>query len=220
VVPAQYLLSAADAAGLTEYVRRGGTLVVSYFAAVVDEHDAVHAGGFGAVLSEVLGLRVEELLPLREGESADVTWLRGASATLSGDVWQEHVVPTTAEVVAAYAGGPGADLPAITRNALGSGVGWYISTRLSADALATVMRDVYADAGVAPTPRDDGLEVVVRTGAAADFVVAINHGERAASVDATGTELLSGAVVTGTIEVPGGGVAVIRRPHGEHHPLV
>src|SRR5699024_10199667 len=58
VAPASYLLSAADAANLTDYVRSGGTLLVSCFAAAVDEHDAVHEGGFGAPLAGALGVKI------------------------------------------------------------------------------------------------------------------------------------------------------------------
>src|SRR5690606_28146287 len=57
VAPAQYLLTAKDAANLTAYVRGGGILVVSFFSAVVDENDAVHPGGYAAPLAEALGLR-------------------------------------------------------------------------------------------------------------------------------------------------------------------
>src|SRR5699024_1686872 len=72
VAPASYLLTAAQGENLTRYVAGGGTLLVSCFAAVVDEHDAVHPGGFGAPLREALGLTVEEFLPMREGETCAV----------------------------------------------------------------------------------------------------------------------------------------------------
>jgi beta-galactosidase len=44
VVPALYLMTEAAGNNLTEYVENGGTLVVSYFSGIVDEHDAVHEG--------------------------------------------------------------------------------------------------------------------------------------------------------------------------------
>src|SRR5699024_740921 len=68
VAPSSYLLTADDAANLTSYVAAGGTLLVSCFAAAVDEHDAVHPGGYGAPLEQVLGVGVEEYLPLRAEE--------------------------------------------------------------------------------------------------------------------------------------------------------
>jgi beta-galactosidase len=211
VAPAQYLLGADDAANLTRYVEAGGTLVVSFFSAIVDENDAVHAGGFAAPLRDALGLVVEEFLPLREDARHAVQWSGAASATtLSADAWQEDLVIASAEVKGTYVDGPGAGKPAITRNAHGAGHGWYISTRLDAAGLRAVMTDVYADAGVAPAARPEGLEVVVRRGHAADFAVAINHRDEPAAFAATGVELLSGAAVDGELVVPAGGVAVVR----------
>ncbi|MEI3847352.1 MULTISPECIES: beta-galactosidase [unclassified Microbacterium] len=211
VAPAQYLLGAADAANLTRYVEAGGTLVVSFFSAIVDENDAVHPGGFAAPLRDALGLVVEEFLPLREDARHAVQWSGAASATtLSADAWQEDLVIASAEVKATYVDGPGAGKPAITRNAHGAGHGWYISTRLDAAGLRAVMTDVYADAGVAPAAHPEGLEVVVRRGHAADFAVAINHRDEPAAFAATGLELLSEAAVDGELVVPAGGVAVVR----------
>lgn len=211
VAPAQYLLGAADAANLTRYVEAGGTLVVSFFSAIVDENDAVHPGGFAAPLRDALGLVVEEFLPLRENARHAVQWSGAASAaTLSADAWQEDLVIASAEVKGTYVDGPGAGKPAITRNAHGAGHGWYISTRLDAAGLRAVMTDVYADAGVAPAAHPEGLEVVVRRGHVADFAVAINHRDEPAAFAATGVELLSEAAVDGELVVPAGGVAVVR----------
>lgn len=210
LAPAQYLLSAADATNLTRYVETGGTLVVSFFSAIVDENDAVHPGGFVAPLRDALGVVVEEFLPLREGARHAVQWSGPASVALLADAWQEDVVLEGAEVKATYLDGPGAGKPAVTRHALGAGHGWYISTRLDAAGLRTVMTDVYADAGVAPAAHPEGLEVVVRRGDTADYTVAVNHRDDDVALAASGAELLTGRVVDGELVVPAGGVAVVR----------
>ncbi len=210
LAPAQYLLTAADAANLTRYVEDGGTLVVSFFSAIVDENDAVHPGGFGAPLRDALGVTVEEFLPLREGARHAVQWSGSASATLHADAWQEDLVLHGADVKATYVDGPGAGNPAVTRHAHGTGHGWYISTRLDAASLGTVMTDVYADAGVAPSGHPAGLEVVVRRGDDADYAIAVNHRADDAAFAVSGVELLTGADVEGELTVPAGGVAVVR----------
>lgn len=211
IAPAQYMLSAADAANLDSYVAQGGTLLVSFFSAIVDENDAVHPGGFGAPLRDTLGLVVEEFLPLREGSRCGLAWSRdGVAAQLLGDAWQEDIVLEGAEVVGTYVDGPGAAKAAITRHRRGEGAGWYVSTRLDAAGLRILMSAVYADAGITPSPYPDGVEVVVRRGAGADYVIAINHTDDAATVAATGVELLSGTPLDGSLEIAGGGIAVIR----------
>ena len=73
VVPQSYVLRAEEAANLRRYVEGGGTLVVSYFSGIVDENDAVHLGGYPGALRDVLGVRVDEFLPLAAGQSVAVT---------------------------------------------------------------------------------------------------------------------------------------------------
>ncbi|WP_309134482.1 beta-galactosidase [Cellulomonas sp.] len=212
VAPASYLLTQAAAANLTAYVEAGGTLLVSCFSGVVDEHDAVHVGGFGAPLRTALGVAVEEFLPMREGETCTVD-LDGTEVT--ADVWTEDVVLHGAEVRGTYRGGPADGMPAVTRHRHGQGTGWYVSTALGVEALAPVLRGVYADAGVVPPGHPEGLEVVTRQGGTADFHVVVNHRADPAELAASGTELLSGAPVDGTFRVGPGDVAVIRTPRAQ-----
>ncbi|MGM7667708.1 beta-galactosidase [Microbacterium sp. A93] len=217
IAPAQYLLTAPDADNLTRYVAGGGTLLVSYFSAVVDENDAVHPGGFLAPLRDVLGVDVEEHLPLREGQTAAVT--RSAGESLNADHWQEalrlHAVDGVhgAEVFATYQEGPAAGEPAITRNSRGQGTGWYVSTRLDAEGLNSLMQQVYADAGISPSGLPEDLEVITRHGEDATYLVAVNHGDEDAVLPVAGQNLLADTGGTGTEEsftIPAGGVAVIR----------
>lgn len=210
IAPAQYLLSTADAANLNDYVAAGGTLVVSYFSAVVDEHDAVHAGGFGAPLQPALGLTVEEHLPLRAGDAADIEW---DGTRFAADVWAEDLVLSGATPRALFAAGPAAGRPAVTRNAHGAGTGWYVACRPDAAGLAAIMTAAYADAGISPAGWPAGTEVIVRHGESADYIVAINHTIETVSLPFSGTDLVTGAVSEGTLKVTGGDVAVVRSPH-------
>src|SRR5690606_24018155 len=101
IAPASYLLTLAAADNLRRYVASGGTLLVSFFSAVVDENDAVHVGGFGAPLRDVLGLLVHEFLPLRQGAATRLTWPAGAlgdAGEVAADTWQEDLHLEGAEV--------------------------------------------------------------------------------------------------------------------------
>jgi beta-galactosidase len=224
VAPASYLLTVESAQNLTRYVASGGTLLVSFFSAVVDEHDAVHDGGFGAPLRDVLGLVVEEFLPLRADVRAHVQWTGGERRELATVAWQEDLALHGAEVVGRYLDGPAAGGPAITRHRHGSGTAWYVSTAPAIDDLEPVLRAVYSDAGLAPADLPPELEVVTRRGQDADYVVAINHGADDAKLPVDGgLEMLSGAPVSGLLDVPAGGVAVVRlaparKPGGGRHP--
>ena len=208
VAPASYLLTPAAAENLRRFVAAGGTLLVSYFSAIVDENDAVHPGGYVAPLRDVLGLTVEEFLPLRAGEATRLTWRDGTE--LTADVWQDGIALAGADVVARYVDGPAAGGPAITRHRLGAGTAWYVSTRLDVEGLVPVLTAVYDDARITPPLPPAGVEVVTRHGDAADFVVAINHTDAAVRLSLVGHDLITGADVPGDLDLPAGAVAVVQ----------
>lgn len=211
VVPALYLMTEAAGRNLTAYVEGGGTLVVSYFSGIVDEHDAVHEGAYPGPLRDVLGLTVEEFAPLLQGERVRLAGPGGAE--LSGDVWTEFVVPRGAETVWTYGDGLAAGRPAVTRHRHGEGTAWYVSTRLDARALDAVLGAAAEDAGIAPRadlPHD--VEVVRRAGEQGEYLFAINHSAVDAKVplETPGTELLTGERAAGRLAVPAGAVRVVR----------
>ncbi|WP_458247802.1 beta-galactosidase [Streptomyces sp. MAI_2237] len=211
VVPALYLMTEAAGNNLREYVENGGTVVVSYFSGIVDEHDGVHEGACPGALRDVLGLTVEEFSPLLPGQSVRVTGPDGSE--LAGDVWTEFVVPHGAETVWTYADGLTAGHPAVTRHRLGTGTAWYVSTRLTPEGLDALLGWAVEDAGVAARadlPRD--VEVVRRTGDSGSYLFSINHTATDAKVplEAHGTELLTGERAAGRLEVPAGAVRVVR----------
>ncbi|CAL9363119.1 Beta-galactosidase [Streptomyces sp. enrichment culture] len=211
VVPALYLMTEAAGRNLTAYVEGGGTLVVSYFSGIVDEHDAVHEGAYPGPLRDVLGLTVEEFSPLLAGERVRLTGPDGTE--LGADVWTEFVVPRGADTVLTYADGLAAGLPAVTRHRLGEGTAWYVSTRLGADGLDTLLGMAAEDARLAPRadlPRD--VEVVRRTGESGTYLFAVNHtgADVKVPLEAPGTELLTGERAAGRLPVPAGAVRVVR----------
>ena len=79
-MPSLYLATERAAANLRRYVEAGGTLVVGCFSGIVDERDRVHPGPYPGALRDVLGLTVEEWLPLRAGERVTLTWGAGDAA--------------------------------------------------------------------------------------------------------------------------------------------
>ncbi|MER6491802.1 beta-galactosidase [Streptomyces griseorubiginosus] len=210
VVPASYLMTQEAGRNLARYVENGGTLVVSYFSGIVDEHDAVHEGACPGALRDVLGLTVEEFSPLLPGQQVRVTGPDGPE--LTGDVWSEFVVPRGAETVWTYTDGLAAGHPAVTRHRHGRGTAWYVSTRLTARGLDALLGRAAEDAGLpsrADLPHD--VEVVRREGASGSFVFVVNHTATEAKVplDGAGTELLSGERTAGRLAVPAGAVRVV-----------
>ena len=211
IAPASYLLTAAGAENLTQYVASGGTLLVSYFSGIVNEHDTIHSGGLMAPLRDVLGVWVEEFLPLREGETVSVSGL--GEEAVAGRFWADHLRVDGAEVIASYVNGPLPGGVAITRNSVGAGHGWYVSTALEVNELNLLMEHVYADAGIKPSGLSEDVEVLVRHGDDKAFVIVVNHGDEEflvpESVISHGSnDMLTGESISGRPVVAAGAVRV------------
>ena len=203
IAPSLYLVGPTASANLTAYVRAGGHLVVSYFSGIVDDNDTVYLGAAPGALREVLGLCIPEFLPLHENETVTL------SDSRTGTLWADDIAVSTAEVLARYLDGPAKGGPAITRNAFGAGSAWYLSTRLTGADLDSLMLDVLDTAGVDAAPGIDGVERVTRSNDTGDFLFLINHTDADRPCPAVGTELLTDAVVTGTVLVPAGLTRVV-----------
>lgn len=197
VAPALYLMSEAATANLHRWVSAGGRLIVSYFSGIVDPVDRLPAGPKPGALREILGLWIDEFLPLREHET--VTLSTGQTA----DGWAEAIVVEGAEVIATYVDGPGAGGPAITTHRLGAGTASYVSTRLRGAELDAVLTSL---TGV-PFAGERTVESITRVGAGGRFGIHLNHGTTTGAVDAGGTDLVTGAPFDG--QVPAGRVRVV-----------
>ncbi|GJF30816.1 beta-galactosidase [Kitasatospora sp. NE20-6] len=210
LVPALYLMTEAASRNLRRYVEGGGTLAVSYFSGIVDQYDTVHPGAHPGALREVLGLTVEEFAPLRQHQTVR---LSGPAGEPTGDAWAEFVVPRGAETRWTYTDGPAAGRPAVTRNSLGDGTAWYVSTRLDASGLDAVLALACADAGLPARDLPRDVEVVERVGATGRYLFAVNHTGADARIPLPGggTELLTGTPVDGHLDVPAGATRVVRR---------
>ncbi|WP_262704016.1 MULTISPECIES: beta-galactosidase [Streptomyces] len=215
VVPNLYLLRERDADRLTEFVRGGGHLLVSFFSGIVDDCDRVHLGGYPAPLREVLGLRVEEFWPLPEDGAVDV---RHQDGTVShADLWSEVVVPEGTQAVVAFDSGPLAGQPAVTRHAFGEGSAWYVATRLAPEAMRALMDEVGRAAGAGPvlTGLPEQVQATVREGEGGRFVFLLNHGREEVEVrlDEPMTDALTPETApSDRVTLPGAGVAVLSKP--------
>jgi beta-galactosidase len=185
VVPNLYLVDPADAANLTEYVRRGGTLLMSYFSGIVDGNDRAYLGGYPAPFRELLGLRVEEFWPLPEGATIALTGDLGGT----GSIWSEDVHLDGAAELAAFGAGELAGRPAITRHRFGQGTAYYCATRPDPATMRRLLDQVRDDAGVRPTLPDLPAGVQARTRHADDGIahhILLNHTTETVTVTVAG----------------------------------
>jgi beta-galactosidase len=193
VAPALYLTTPQAAASLRRYVEGGGTLVVGCFSGIVDAWDRVHPGPYPGALRDVLGVRVEEWLPLREAEQVTLTWEEPAlqEPVVPGAILQEPILPKVALQEKTVL--PAAVLPAAGRAepgdaGMGSADAWAEAVTLAGAKPVAWYADGPAAGGPAVTRHDLGegqaWYVSARTGqqttaallAAACEAAGIGHG--------------------------------------------
>ncbi|NED94610.1 beta-galactosidase [Phytoactinopolyspora alkaliphila] len=210
LVPSMLAVADAQAAAFEAYVRSGGQLVVWHFAGSTDEHLRVRRGGYSGAFAPVLGVRVEEHVPLGSGETVILD-----DGSVAG-AWTELVHLAGAESITGYGAGahpvipPGS--PAITRHRYGAGAAHYLSTRLAADALERHLDRIRQEAGVTKVHdmAGRGLEVVRRHAGERSYLFALNHTPVPISPAFSGTDVLTGRNIQGPVEIPPGGVVVVR----------
>ncbi|MGI9645060.1 MAG: beta-galactosidase [Ilumatobacteraceae bacterium] len=204
IVPTLTMVDDAAVGVLERYVEGGGTVLMTYFSGIVDEHDHIRLGGYPGAFRSMLGIWTEEFFPLDGDETVQLD--DGSRATL----WTELTHLAGAEAVASYTDGPVAGGPAITRYRFGDGTAWYLGTRLDQPDLAALVTRITRECGVVPAVEGlpTGVEAVRRVGDAGSWLFVINHTDADAEVRVEGVNLLTGQQGT-SHQVTPGGVAVI-----------
>ncbi len=212
VVPSLYITNTGTARSIDEFVAAGGAVIVTYMSGVVDDNLHVFSGAFPGAFRDVLGVRVEEFFPLREGETATLD--DGSRAS----VWSELLHLEGAEAIASYVDGPLPGTPAVTVNEYGEGRAWYLATRLEQGTVDNLVQDVLRTLKIRPPipmiTAPAGVEATRRTGSAGSYLFLINHGVETAHLMAKGRELITGRDVAGTLALRAGAVAVVREETG------
>ncbi len=221
--PDLYVMPDEVARALSRYVEGGGVLFADSRTGVKDATNLCHARTLPGLLSDALGITIEEYESLAHewGRGTDFTYeaeARGdfaadAPATYTATQTAEWVQPEGAEVLVGYTAWHMASFAALTRHRFGEGWGYFLGTVIEEPAFYDRLIDeVLAHAGVTPvvTP-PEGVEVSVRESADRRLLFAINHTEEAQRLPvAVGLrELLTDAETGDELVLAPYGVAVL-----------
>lgn len=214
IVPSLIPVSDAQAASFGAFVDNGGCLVVWSLAGTTDEHLRIRTGGYSGAFAGILGIHVEEQVPLRG--DATLTLSDGSTAGR----WSERIRLRGAEAVATYTSDAhpvvGDGGPAVTRHRLGTGTAHYLSTRLTPGSLLAHLGRILSDSGISPENPSGaaGVEVIRRRGDGATYTFVINHSTHPHRATLRGVELITGDSIDGDIVVDAGDVRIVREiPH-------
>jgi len=148
VVPADYMMDAASAKAIREYVSNGGTVLMTAFSAKVDEHGQWFDTPLPGRLSDVFGMktnafyRVASTLKFElDGELVD-----------TGAHFYEVLEPSTATVLSPFTN-TAEHSPAVTINNFGKGRAIYLATESEASSIGPLLNHLYLVAGIQPGPQ-------------------------------------------------------------------
>lgn len=219
VLPSVYLLSEETTRRVRDYVVGGGRLVVTYYTGISDEKDHVWLGGYPGSIRDVVGVRVEEFMPMGDdftGVPDHLDLSNGAVAHDIADVIGS--VDESATVLATFKDNPwtGMDgVPAIVANTFGEGRSVYVGARLGREGLALSLPEILESLGMAEAGGNDGRVLhVEREGAdGSRFVFSFNRTHETVRVPVEGEVVVSSfADVDGeTASIKPNGVIVTKK---------
>lgn len=212
--PMLYLCRAGIQEKLKQFVRGGGTLVGTYHSGVVDESDLCYLGGTPGGMTDLFGLRIEEIDALYDGQ-ANRMLLTGThrpplKAEYPVSELCEVVRCTSAKVLAEYGEDFYRGCPALTVNDYGQGRAYYLAARTDYALTRDLIAAAAAEAGVKPclcAEFPHGVIAVKRDGTP-NLIFVSNFNPRAVTVplnaeyqDAESGQLLSGKLPLSAYEV-------------------
>ncbi|GGO26191.1 beta-galactosidase [Deinococcus humi] len=211
-LPNQYLLSHAAAQNVRQFVNGGGTLATGFFSGIVDEHEHIQLGGYPALISDVLGLWVEEWLVMQPGETNQVQ-LRENGATYDVHHWAEVIHVTGAETVATFQQDFIAGQPAITSHRFGAGHAYYLGGDFPEAAVIDLLEEILTHANVPLSRLPATLNVTLSDLGNAQVLHLLNvHSTESLDVSLPdgGSRFEDGGSLPKVLTLPPYGVALVR----------
>ena len=194
LVPALYLVSDAGADNVRRFVADGGTALITFFSGIVDPRDRVRLGGYPAPWRDLLGLRIEELAPLRRGDAVRLEGPGTAAPGAAGRLWQDVIDLRGATPLLTFAEGHLDGEAAVTRHEHGRGDGVLPRHAAGRATLGRLVGQACQQAGITPwTGLPHGVEAVRR----GDYLFLISHLDHPVELDlgAKRLDLITGARV-------------------------
>lgn len=148
VAPSWILIDEARAAKLTDFVKNGGTLVLTCLSAMRDLDNRNRPETIPTLLTGLCGIEVEEQQPLK---FQDKVRFRDASGEAhEGSYWFDLLSLHGAEQLATYDDRWFSGIPAVTRHKKGKGSVIYVGTVPDVPYLRSLLSGICTESGVFP----------------------------------------------------------------------
>ena len=197
VLPSVYLLSEETTRRVRDYVVGGGRLVVTYYTGISDEKDHVWLGGYPGSIRDVVGVRVEEFMPMGDDFTGVPDRLELSNGAVAHDIADViGSVDGTATVLETFKDDPWTGMdgaPAIVAHTFGEGRSVYVGACLGRDGIALSLPEILDSLGMAEAGGNDGRVLhVEREGAdGSRFVFSFNRTHETVRVPVEGEVVVS-----------------------------
>ena len=198
-LPAYNIVEDGKVEKLTEYVKNGGTLVLTFRSGVRGDSNEIKPLALPGVFSELAGISVDDFDAPRRPVK-----IKG-KAQGNANIWCDIITPKTAKTIATYDSEYYKGNGAITQNEYGKGRVFYIGCDLDGEAMAELVGYINETANVNTVSAPYGVEVIRRN----DCTILLNHNEEETEVNVKGYSVLNECEFTGKLD--GYGVEVLKR---------
>ncbi len=214
IAPDLFIMPDKVARALDAFVAKGGVLLTDCRSGVKDETNLCHERTLPGLLSQALGVSIEEY----ENISGDLSYAgvggKGFPEVLTAVQNADWVKPGKAEVLVHYTQWHMKKYALATRNLYGKGVGYYVGAVVQEpEFYDAIIAEVLKSARVKPVVRPpEGVEASIRQGAGRKLLFLINHTEtpQTVTVPKGKRELLSGKTTGDSLTLDTFDVAVIK----------
>lgn len=184
VAPVLYMVKPGMKEALEAFVANGGVLITTYMSGIVGETDNVYLGGYPGPLRALAGIWAEEIDALAPEQTNTVRFTDGTTAKCR--IVCDLIHTEGAESLASYTSDFYEGMPAVTRNAYGSGITYYLATDMDETGIAKVLDCAMEDGNVtAVIAEPTQLEITKRTTEAATYYFVMNFRDEAAPLPAS-----------------------------------
>lgn len=193
------IVTDAEAEEIKDYVKKGGTLVLTFRSGCRDEYNRVRPVALPGVFKEMAGIETVEFDALRKPVSAC------GEVNGTANIWCDIIEPESAKTICVYGSEYYKGKSAVTVNTYGMGKVYYIGCDLDDKSMKELVSIISKDAGIEMIEAPEGVEIVKRDG----YNIVLNHNEYEVNTGVKGRSLLSDNDFDGILD--GYGVEFIKQ---------
>lgn len=212
IAPMLYMVKAGFAERIEAFVKQGGSFITTYFSGVVDDTDLAFMNGYPGPLHDVLGIHVEEIDALYEGQTNTIVMSDGSGEYSCGHL-ADLLHTEGAETLATYGSDFYQGMPVLTSNAYGEGKAYYIASDPEMAFLDMFYGQLIEAYNLDQWQTPEGVEITQRFKDDKTLIFVLNHNGHEVSLDVpglNGVDLLTDETVSQQLQLPAYGVAILQ----------